>query len=140
MRAGKWTIGGFVVLSYLTIAMVGIALSDLGVLFGQTDHVSTNDQTAAKVTSQTFVPHAFSGTIEGIDPDGLRVFIQTEMGMRAFPVANAEVIQRLTLGDQVIVERDKQGYVLTIVENNFPPQSHTHTEELRPPERTSVFD
>jgi hypothetical protein len=140
MKASKWTIGGFVVLSYLTIAMVGIALSDLGVLFGQADHVSTGDRAAAKVTPQVFMPQTFSGTIEGIDPAGLRVFIQTEMGMQSLPVANAEVIQRLALGDQVTVEWDKQGYILTIVKDDFTPQPRTQTKEHKPPERTRVFD
>ena len=140
MKVSKWTIGVFVVLAYLTIAMVGMTLSDLGVLVGQSGHVSTGDRAAAKVTSQVFMPQTFSGTIEGIDPAGLRVFIQTEMGMKSLPVANAEVIQRLTLGDQVIVEWNKRGYVLTIVKNNFTPQPRAQTEERKPPERTRVFD
>ncbi|HEV8244021.1 MAG TPA: hypothetical protein VGQ07_08505, partial [Nitrospirales bacterium] len=122
MKVSKWTIGGFVVLAYLTIAMVGMTLSDLGVLVGQAGHVSTGDRAAAKVAPPVFMPQTFSGTIEGIDPTGLRVFIQTEMGMKSLPVSNAEVIQRLTLGDQVIVEWNKRGYVLTIVKNNFTLQ------------------
>jgi hypothetical protein len=140
MKASKWTIGVFVVLAYLTIAMVGMTLSDLKVLVGQAGHVSTGDRAAAKVTPQVFMPQTFSGTIEGIDPAGLRVFIQTEMGMKSLPVSNAEIIQRLTLGDQVTVEWNKQGYVLTIVPNDFTPQPRTQTEELKPPERTRSFE
>ena len=139
MKASRWMIGGFVLLAYLTIAVVGITLSDLGVLFGQADHISTGDQAAAKVTPQGAIPQAFSGTIEGIDPAGLRVFIQTEMGMKSLPVENAEVIQAFALGDQVIVEWDKQGYVLTIVKSDAPSPARTQTEELKPPERTRVF-
>lgn len=140
MNASKWKIGGFVILAYLTIAMVGMTLSDLGMLVGQTGHVSTGDRAAAKVTPQVFMPQAFSGTIEGIDPAGLRVFIQTEMGMQSLPVANAEIIQSLALGDQVTVEWNKQGYILTIVQNDFTSQPRAQTEELKPPERTRVFD
>ncbi len=139
MKASRWMIGGFVLLAYLAIAVVGITLSDLGVLFGRADHISTGDQAAAKVTPQVFIPQAFSGTIEGIDPAGLRVFIQTEMGMKSLPVANAEVIQEFTLGDQVIVEWDKQGYILTIVKSDDPSPARTQTEELRPPERARLF-
>jgi hypothetical protein len=130
MKASRWMIGGFVLLAYLAIAVVGITLSDLGGVF---------DQAAAKVTPQTFIPQAFSGTIEGIDPAGLRVFIQTEMGMKSLPVANEEVIQAFTLGDQVIVEWDKEGYILTIVKSDDPSPASTQTEEFRPPERTRVF-
>lgn len=140
MKASKWTIGGFVVLAYLTIAMVGMTLSDLGVLVGQAGPISPGDRAVAKVTPQVFMPQTFSGTIEGIDPAGLRVFIQTEMGLRSLPVVDAEVIQRLALGDQVTVEWNKQGYILTIVKNDFTPQPRTQTEELKPPERTRVFD
>ena len=64
------------------------------------------------------------GTIEEVDPAGLRITIQTDMGKKvSFPVSNAEVIRGLTKGDQVSVELDEQGKVLKIVKNNSAPKS-----------------
>jgi hypothetical protein len=48
-------------------------------------------------------------------------------------------MQAFALGDQVIVEWDKEGYVLTIVKSDAPSPVRTQTEELKPPERTRVF-
>jgi Cu/Ag efflux protein CusF len=62
------------------------------------------------------------GTIESVDPAGLKVTIQTEKGKtESFPVSDAAVIQGLAKGDRVSVELDEQGKVLTIVKNDFAP-------------------
>ncbi len=95
-------------------ALVGAAISGVAILQSLAD---TNHRVTAKVTVQTF-----NGTIEGIDPAGLRIIIQTEMGMQSLPVANQEVIHGVAQGDHVTVKLDEQGYVLAIVKNNFAPK------------------
>ncbi len=63
------------------------------------------------------------GTIEEVDPAGLKITIQTDMGKKvSFPVSNAEVIRGLTKGDQVSIELDEQGKVLKVVKNNSAPK------------------
>ena len=56
------------------------------------------------------------GTIEEMDPAGLRVTIQTERGKKeTFPIADASMLMGLTKGDRVSAEMDDQGKVLKIV-------------------------
>ena len=56
------------------------------------------------------------GTIEEMDPAGLRVTIQTERGKKeTFPIADASMLMGLTKGDRVSAETDDQGKVLKIV-------------------------
>ena len=56
------------------------------------------------------------GTIEEMDPAGLRVTIQTERGKKeTFPIADASMLMGLTRGDRVSAEMDDQGKVLKIV-------------------------
>ena len=56
------------------------------------------------------------GTIESVDPAGLRITILTELGNKeSFPVADASVLMGLTKGDRVSVEMDEQGTVKQIV-------------------------
>src|SRR5712691_8444186 len=63
------------------------------------------------------------GTIEDVDPAGLKITITTDMGKKvSFPVSNPEVIRGLTKGDQVSVELDEQGKVLKVVKNNSAPK------------------
>lgn len=118
MRTTRITILSLLGLLFVAyFALVGAAISGVAILQSLTDQTSINNRVTAKVTVQTF-----NGTIEGIDPSGLRIIIQTEMGMQSLPVANEEVIHGLAQGDQVTVKLDEQGYVLAIVKNNFAPK------------------
>jgi hypothetical protein len=118
MRTTRITILSLLGLLFVAyFALVGVAISGVAILQNLTDQAPIYDRATAKVTVQMF-----NGTIEGIDPAGLRIIIQTEMGMQALPVASEEVIYGLAQGDQVTVKLDEQGYVLAIVKNNFAPK------------------
>ena len=118
MRTTRITILSLLGLLFVAyFALVGVAISGVAILQNLTDQAPIYDRATAKVTVQMF-----NGTIEGIDPAGLRIIIQTEMGMQSLPVASEEVIYGLAQGDQVTVKLNEQGYVLAIVRNNSTPK------------------
>lgn len=78
--------------------------------------VITAGQAASPDQAQPGLAKFVGGTIEEIDPAGLRVTIQTEFGGKeSFPVGDAAVLMGLTKGDRVSAEMDEQGKVLKIV-------------------------
>mgnify|MGYP001558806567 CR=1 FL=1 len=78
--------------------------------------VITAGQAASPDRTDPTLAKFVGGTIEEIDPAGLRVTIQTEFGKKeSFPVGDAAVLMGLTKGDRVSAEMDEQGKVVKIV-------------------------
>lgn len=68
--------------------------------------------------SQSVAATTLTGSmIEEIDSDGLKITVQVARGGErlSIPVANAEVIQGVRVGDRVSLELDPQGRVVKIV-------------------------
>src|SRR5438105_2609080 len=95
-------------------AMVGLAVSGAVFLRGQSDQTLHPVRPAAPLTNEMV-----SGIIEGVDPSGMKVLLQTEMGLEAIPVANTSIMQRLTLGDQITVKLDEEGKVRRAMKTAF---------------------
>ena len=90
-----------------------ITLFSLALVMGL---VITSSQAASPNQTDPTLTKFVGGTIEEIDPAGLQVTIQTELGkMESLPLADAAVIKGLTKGDRVSVEMDEQGKVMKIV-------------------------
>lgn len=72
----------------------------------------------AATQSQSVAATTLTGSmIEEIDSDGLKITVQIAGGGErlSIPVANAEVIKGVTVGDRVNLELDPQGKVVKIV-------------------------
>ena len=99
----------FALLSMLLVIGVVIAPSQAGV-------VITPIQAASPSLGELMFVKFIGGTIESVDPAGLRVTILTELGGKeSFAVADESVLMGLTNGDRVSVEMDDQGIVKKIV-------------------------
>lgn len=78
--------------------------------------VITPSQAASPSQGEPVVVKFIGGTIESVDPAGLRVTIMTDFGGKeSLPVADASVLMGLAKGDRVSVEMDEQGTVKKIV-------------------------
>ncbi len=83
----------------------------------------TPSQAASPGPGEPVFAKFIGGTIESVDPAGLRVTIMTELGKKeSFPVADASVLMGLTTGDRISCELDEQGRVMKIVKTTPEPK------------------
>ena len=93
-----------------------VTLFSLVLIMGVMGMVVTSGQAVSPDRTELTLAKFVGGTIEEIDPAGLRVTIQTEMGKKeSLRVGDAAVLMGLTKGDRVSAEMDDQGKVVKIV-------------------------
>ncbi len=73
-----------------------------------------------------FAKSSIGGTVESVDPAGLKITILTDTGQKeSLPVKDASVIAGINKGERVFCEMNEEGKVAKIVKatplpNNFP--------------------
>jgi Cu/Ag efflux protein CusF len=78
------------------------------------------------LTELLFAKSSIGGTVESVDPAGLKITILTDVGQKeSFPVTDASVLAGLTQGERVFCEMNEDGKVAKIVKatpipNDFP--------------------
>lgn len=86
-------------------------------------------QAASPTQGAAFVAKFIGGTIESVDPAGLRVTIMNELGAKeSLPVADVSILMGLAKGDRVSVEMDEQGTVKKIVKTTPDLKGHPAPE------------
>lgn len=70
-----------------------------------------------------FAKSAIGGTIESVDPDGLKINILTDFGKKAsLPITKVSVLVGVTEGDRVWCEMNEDGKVAKIVKATPLPE------------------
>jgi len=76
-----------------------------------------------------FAKPAIGGTIESIDPAGLRVTIMTDSGQKeSFPITKVSVLVGVIEGERVWCEMNEDGKVTKIVKATPVPEGSPATE------------
>jgi hypothetical protein len=68
------------------------------------------------LTEMLFAKSSIGGTVESVDPAGLKITILTDMGQKeSLPVIDASVLAGLSQGERVFCEMNEDGKVAKIV-------------------------